>query len=60
LGHWESDISQTQDPISQAALTYETTELEKHVAAGRVQSAALAHVCAGGTLGGTSGVTGGP
>jgi hypothetical protein len=34
VGHSENDISQTQDPISQAALTYETTELEKHVVAG--------------------------
>jgi len=27
VGHWESESSQTQDPLSQAGSTYETTEL---------------------------------
>jgi hypothetical protein len=58
LGHSEIDISQTHDPISQAAPTYETTELEKHVGAGWVQSAAVVHASAGGTLGGMLGAAG--
>jgi hypothetical protein len=55
VGHWESDISHTQDPASHVGLTYVTTEAEKQVGAGCVQSAAVVHVCAGGTMGGSSG-----
>ncbi len=54
-GHWDSDISHTHAPASHDGSTYVTTDAEKQVGAGCVQSAAVVHAWEGGTMGGSSG-----